>query len=585
MDFEDIKQTDIWVLYNRAVSYCRLINMYSDTDKNYRFYNGDQWQGLKVKGIEPVQYNFIRPIVKYKVGVINSNLWGINFSSNNYENREFRKTAEKTCELLNKRAGRIWEKDNLDRKVREVSKDSAINDEGVMYVYWDDESGMPVNEVLNKNDIYYGNENEQDIEKQPYILIKQRMSVVEAQEYAKAHGIPEEDLKFIVGDKDNLEEAGELAREEKDDMVTLVTKFYKRNGTVHFAQATKYIDISEDKDTGYKYYPVAHMIWEEKKGSARGEGEVRHLIPNQLETNKTAMRRLITVKNTAYPQKVANMDKIANPGALNEVGGIIKIRGGMSVDDVAKVFANIPPAQMSPDVKALQDELIQATRDLAGAGDAVTGDVDPESASGRAILAVQQAAQQPLVEQLGALKAFIEDLARIWLEMITINAADGIQLEEDVTDPVSGEEYVQLVKVDQVTLEELKASIKVDVTPKGAFDKYAQEMSLENLLKNGFFAPNMIGQLKVYVKTLDDDSVMPKQKLLDVIEDYEEEQQKIAQINAEAQMMQQRAMQFLMEDPDAQSSQMLEAIKMGQEPQEPVTEEVPVNENEEVPVF
>lgn len=563
MDFEEIKQTDIWDLYRRAVNYCRRIGMYSDTDKNYRFYNGDQWEGLKVKGIEPVQHNFIRPIVKYKVGVINANLWGINFSSNNFENREFRKTAEKTCELLNKRASRIWEKDNLDKKVRDISKDAAINDEGVMYVYWDEETGMPVNEVLNKNDIYFGNENEQEIQRQPYILVKKRISVTEAQEYARAKGVPEENIKFIIGDKDNLEEAGELAREEKDNMVTLVTKFYKMNGTIHFAEATKYVEISKDKDTGLTYYQVAHFLWEEKKGSARGEGEVRHLIPNQLETNKTAMRRLITVKNTAYPQKVVNIEKVANPSALNEVGGIIKVKGGMGVDDVAKVFANIPPAQMSPDVKVLQEELIQSTRDLAGAGDIATGDVDPESASGRAILAVQHAAQQPLVEQLGAMKSFVEDIARIWLDMITVNAGDGIQLEEEVTDPMTGEKYIQLVKVDQVTLKELKANIKVDITPKGAFDKYAQELSLENLLKNGYFSPQMISQLKVYVKTLDDDSVMPKQKLLEVIEEYEAEQQKIAEINAQAQLMQQRAMQFLAEDPDAQSSQMMEAVNGG----------------------
>lgn len=569
MDFEDIKQTDIWVLYNKAVSYCRLINMYSDTDKNYRFYNGDQWEGLKIKGIEPVQYNFIRPIVKYKVGVINSNLWGINFSSNNFENREFRKTAEKTCELLNKRASRIWEKDNLDKKIRDISKDSAINDEGVMYVYWNEDEGMPVNEVLNKNDIYYGNENEPEIQRQPYILIKQRMSVTEARDFAELNGISKEDLKYIVGDKDNLEEAGELAKEEKDDMVTVVTKFYKKNGTVQYAQATKYIDINKDKDTGYKYYPVAHMNWEEKKGSARGEGEVRHLIPNQLETNKTAMRRLITVKNTAYPQKAVAVDKIENPSAVNEVGGTIRVKG-VNVEDVARVFANIPPAQMSPDVKQLQEELIQSTRDLAGAGDAVTGDVDPESASGRAILAVQQASQQPLVEQLGALKSLIEDIARIWLDMITINAVDGIQLEEEVTDTTTGETYYELVPVDQVTLEELKASVKVDITPKGAFDKYAQEMSIENLLMNGLFSVQRLPELKAYLECLDDDASMPKLKIQEMIEKQEEEQQKIAEMNAQAQLMQQRAMQFLSEDPDAQTDQMLEAME------QPVEEAVPV---------
>lgn len=565
MNLEEIQQTDLWTLYDKSVSYCRMFGYFTDTDLNYRMYNGNQWEGLKIKGIEPVQYNFIKPIVKYKVGTINSNLWAINYSSENFENKEFRKFANKVCELLNKRAARIWDKDSLDRKVRNLSKDAAINDEGVMYVFYDEERLLPVNEILNKTDVFYGNENSDDIQTQPYIIIKKRIPVSECIEYVRQNGVSEDKLKYIIGDKNNLEEAGEQAKYELNNMCTLVTKMYKQNGTVHYTQSTRYVDIKDDTDTGYTLYPIAHMIWEEKKGSSRGEGEVRHLIPNQLETNKTAMRRLLAVKNTAYPQKVANVEKIANPSALNEVGGIIKTKGGMSVDDVSKIFSNIPPAQMSPDVKQLQEELIQSTRELAGAGDIATGDVDPESASGRAILAVQQAAQQPLVEQLGALKNFIEDLARIWLDMITVHSPDGIDLEDEITDPTTGEKYIEVVKVPQVTLQELKANTKVDITPKGAFDKFAQESSMENLLQQGFFSPQMIGQLKVYVNALDDDSVMPKQKLLEVIEDYEAEQQRIAQINAQAQLMEQRAMQFLMEDPDAQSSMMLEATGMPQE--------------------
>lgn len=58
----------------------------------------------------------------------------------------------------------------------------------------------------------------------------------------------------------------------------------------------------------------------------------------------------------------------------------------MNVDDVTKVISTLPPAQMSPDVKQLQEDLIQVTRDLAGAGDIATGQVNPEDASGRGYL-------------------------------------------------------------------------------------------------------------------------------------------------------------------------------------------------------
>ena len=77
MELEELKNTDIWDLYDRGRNYNSMLGMYSDTDKNYRMYNGDQWNGLKVSGIEPVQLNFIKPIVDYKVSAINANLWAI----------------------------------------------------------------------------------------------------------------------------------------------------------------------------------------------------------------------------------------------------------------------------------------------------------------------------------------------------------------------------------------------------------------------------------------------------------------------------------------------------------------------------
>lgn len=459
--------------------------------------------------------------------------------------------------MLNGYAGRVWEKDKLDFKGRKITKDSAINDEGIIYVNFDTEKMLPVNEIIKKNDIYYGNENDDDIQAQPYILLRKRMPVVNAIEFALSAGMSESKVEYIIGDNDNFEESGEAAKEELDNMVTIVYKLYKENGTVRFSIATKWCDIAKDVDTGLSIYPIAHFNWEEKEGSARGEGEVRYLIPNQIEVNRTEVRRVLTVKYQAYPQKVVDVSKVVNPQALNTVGGTIKTNG-QPVEDVHKIVGTIPPAQMSPDVKQLQEDLIQVTRDLAGAGDTATGQVNPESASGRAILAVQQASQAPMTEQKESFKNFVEDLARIWLEYLIVHSVDGVNLEETVTDEMTGEETIQLVNVPQSVLKELQATVKIDVTPKGAYDRYAQEMSLENLLNNGYFGQRM-GELKVYVKLLPNDSVMPKAKLEQAVEEYEKEQRKIAMIEAQAQLMQQRAQQFLLEDPDGQAEQIADA--------------------------
>ena len=575
MNEEDLIKTDIWELFEKGRNHMRLLRIFSDTDLNYRMYGGNQWEGAKIDGIEQAQYNFIETIVNYKTSTINQNLWAMNFSSENFD-KPFRKVAEKTCELLNRKARKVWEKDQMDIKVREVSDDSAINDEGIIYVDYDMEEQSPVNEIINKNDIQFGNEQSSDIQSQPYIIISQRKPVSEVQALARAEGISEEEILHIAGDNDTWQQAGEDAKKEKDDMVTIVIKMWKdkKTKTVWFAKSTKYVDLIKPKDSGLRLYPVAHFLWKEKKGSARGEGEVRTLIPNQLELNKTLARMLLSIKQCAYAQKVANMEKIANPSALRQVGGIIKTRG--NVEDVSRIFTYVQPASMSTDVSKLINDLIGITRDLKSASDIATGGVNPEDASGKAILAVQQASQQPLVKQLTGLKKFVEDLARIWLEMWTVYTPDGMKLEDVVQDEATGEEHVEIVDVPASVLENLRGTVKVDVTPKGAFDRYAQELSLENLLKGGYFSPQMVGQLRVYANALPEDSTMPKQKLLDICEEIEEEQRKIAMINSQAQLMQQRANSFLMGDPNDQAETIMQAEQQMQQEQaiEQPTEEL-----------
>ena len=559
LNVEDIKKTDTWQLFEKGRDYLRQMNVYTDTDLNYRMYNGNQWEGANIEGIEKAQYNFIETIVNYKVSTINQNLYAIHFRSENFEQKEFRKNAKRVCDLLDKKAASVWEKDQMDLKIRTISDDAAVNDEGVMYSYYDEETQSPVNEVLNKNDIQYCNEQSSDIQSQPYILISRRKPVTIIKEIAEKEGATKEELRYIVSDNDMQGQPGLDAKYEKEDMVTLVTKMWKQDGTVWYQSATKYVDIEKPKDTGLTLYPVAHFVWKDKKGWSRGEGEVRGLIPNQLELNKTLARSLLSIKQCAYAQKVVNIDKVVNPSAVNTVGGTIKTKAGANVDDVRNIFSYIQPASMSTDVSRVMNDLISITRELKNASEIATGAINPEQASGKAILAIQQASQQPLTKQAIGLKKFIEDLARIWLDMWTIYTPDGMQLEEEVTDQETGEEYTQIVDVPASMLENLKGTVRIDITPTSPYDKYARELSIENMFKAGMFNVQKLPELKIYANLLQDDSTMPKQEILEAIDMMEEEQEKIAMIEAQARMMQQRASQFLGGDVEQQAAMVNDA--------------------------
>lgn len=532
MTQEEIKTTDIWELYQKGQNF--MSKIYTNTDMNFRMYNGDQWAGLKIKGVEKIQHNFIKKIVKHKVGTITANLFAVNYSPENIETNEFMEIAQKTCDLLNKKASKVWDKDFMDKKIKKVCRKSAINGESIVYVDYDESNNIPINEIISKNDIIFGDENEEEIQLQPWIIIRQRKTISELQTLARSYGVKEEDVLNIRGDSDLGSASGESAKNEIEDKCWLLTKLYRESGTVHFSQATKYCDLKNDIDTGLTLYQVAHYNWEDVEGSARGIGEVEQLIPNQLETNKTAMRRALTIKNIAYPQKVVNIDLINNPDAINRVGSTIKFKnvGNVRASDV---FMNASAGTISPDSEKFQNELINLSTEINNAGDAVTGNINPESASGRAILAVQNAQNQPLNDQLIGLKSFIEDLARIWFEMWRVYAKDGLLIEDEQTDDITGQKTTNQVLVPQYILEALRTSVKVDITPKGAFDKYAQELSLENMFTTGKIT------FEEYVEALDTDSVMPKQKLEIILKKRAEKEKQINEYELQAAQLKNQA--------------------------------------------
>lgn len=588
MKEEEIKKTDIWVLYERGKNFCNMRNMFYETDENYRMAFGNQWEGLKSGNIEPVQYNIIETIVNYKVSQINQNLWALNFSSENYDDREFRKTAEEVCKMLNRKAAQVWEKDMMDYKVMTMSEDSAVTSEGIIYVDYDTELQQPKNELLNKTDVFYGNENSSDIQKQPYILIRQRLPLSDVINIAKKNNVPEEELDLIRGDNDTFDLVGDDAKLEVDNMVTLITKLWKQDGKIWFSKSTRSVVIKKETNSGITLYPLAHMLWREKKGSSRGEGEVKYLIPNQREINKTLMRYLLSIKSVAYPQRVVNIDSVVNPEAVNRVGATIEVQGA-NATDVSKVVSTTSPSTIGYDVNKSIQDLISITRDLRSASELATGNVNPEDASGRAILAVQQASTQPLGKQATSLKTCIEDLGRIWLDMWTSYSKKGLKLQEEKTDEMTGQKYIETVNIPNRIIEKLKATVKLDVTPVSAFDRYARELTLENLLKAGYFNVENLGAFKRYVESLPDNSSTPKQDLLNIIEDMEKEQRKIAQINAQAQLMQQRANQFLNAGPEGQAEQLANATQMvnsqsEEQPQTEGLEEEPSETNENIPI-
>ena len=257
---------------------------------------------------------------------------------------------------------------------------------------------------------------------------------------------------------------------------------------------------------GLKSYPIVSMVWEELPNNARGNSEVEQLIPNQIEVNKTLVRRSMSVKMSAFPRIAYDSSAIDDPTQLETVGSAIGLVGGASgIDNLIKY---LNPASMSHDAETLLAELLSVTRELAGAGDAAMGNIDPEKASGAAITAVRDQASLPLNEQIAAYKQFVEDLALLWYDM-EVAYLDETGMLVSYTDE-TGEVQQQIIS--REALIELKPNIRIDVSSDNGWTKYAEQQELANHLNAGHLT------FEEYIDALPDGSPLPKNKIKALLE-------------------------------------------------------------------
>jgi hypothetical protein len=380
----------------------------------------------------------------------------------------------------------------MDSKCWELVRAAAIA--GDSYVYFYDKNMN--SEIINNTDIFFGDESQPDIQKQPYIIIAERRNVCDVIADAKANGISKDEISNIIADNDNqnvvtTEKTKEEVKSDKGKCTCLLYLKLEKNGDLKYCRCTKHVIYQTEKVIkGYGVYPIASLVFQSRKGTARGNGEVLPLINNQIEVNRNLARRILNSKLTSYSRLVYAGDMVVNPKALTEVGTAIEISGS-SVEDVNKYIKYITPAAMSSEAANLANEIMHTTRELAGAGDAALGNIDPTQASGTSIIAVRDQAAIPLNEQSAAFRQLVEDIAKIWLK--TFEVYGPIK--------VDGQEIMP------ATLKKLNPIVRIDVSNTSPFSKYAREQALERLFVGGHIS------FEEYVNALDCDSSVPKSKL------------------------------------------------------------------------
>ena len=508
-----MKKTDIWQKYEKCKNYMDGKSIVSKTERNWNFYIGDQWNGIKTGGQELPMLNFIKPIVQYKVSSVAQNAM-----TAVYSDMDANPSLQPVYEKLNKYWQQCWEKSKMNQAAWKALKAAAI--QGDSYVYWEDADILSPPTVIPNTCIFLSNENIDNIQEQEYIIVQERWSYDACVAHARKNKISEKEIKLITTDNDTQSQI--FNKKEVDDKVTVLFYMEKKDGVVRVGRATKTAiiepvePIQSMKDgkplKSLSVYPIIPYVWEQVPNSARGVGEVEQLIPNQLELNKTLARRSMAVSIGAYPRLAYDANAIENPEDLNKVGVAIAVNGG-GAQSINQMISYLNATNISSDADKLSNDLLQITKDLAGATDYALGNVNPEQASGTAIIAVRDSAQVPLSEQVARYRQWAEDVSLLWLDLWIAYNPDGISFMADT------EEGQIKVDITQEELNALKPTVRIDVSPDNQWTKLAEQQSLDNL----FMQQQLT--LEEYVEATPDNSSIPKAKLKAIIDKRKQEQQ------------------------------------------------------------
>lgn len=519
------KETEEWKQYQAGIDYNHKVDLYQTVNKNERFYAGDQWMGVVSNGLPTPVFNILKRIINYFVSSILSQNVTIHFVPENVGDSvttEEEEKIKKASQLLSSYSATLFEKNKINNKLRQLLLDAAISGDACGYVYWnseidtgqDSKGDIDVDTVDNVN-VFFGDPNEVDVQKQRYIIISARELVINLQDEARANGFPEEDVLRIGSDEETFYQSGDRSQLQLDyrfsgmGKTTSLLKLYKKDGKVFAKKITKFSNIRNEWDTKLSLYPVTWMNWDVRKNSYHGQALVTGIIPNQIFINKMFAMAMMSLMHTAFPKVIYNKNMIT--AWNNQVGAAIGIER-MGNESVGNVAQYMNAGQMSEQVMRTIDLAINYTKDMLGANDNLLGDINPERASGRSIIAVQQASAVPLESIKQNMYQFLEDMGYIWLDYISKYYGT-----RKIDAEILGKR--QIVEFNFDDLQKMKFRLKIEVGASSYWSELASNETLDGLLQQDRIT------FKQYLERIPVGLITKKQSLLEDIKNQDVKQQ------------------------------------------------------------
>ena len=566
---------DITKMYEDAVSYQKEIGITDTIPECVKFYEGDQWATAtaSTKHLPRPVVNIIEMICNNKKSQVLSSPIKIVYKAG---------VGDADIDRFNRFAeyeqGRL-QHDDINNK---ICIDGEIKGSYCLYYFWDKEAvgmdnliegdiGVQVIDPLN---VLFANPNEKDEQKQEWIILVSRENI----ETIKANADKGIDPKLIT--EDDNESVYTEVESETTKYATVLTRFFRVDGEVHFERATKSVifnaarpftpQVKEVREQLEKadapqetaaeseiapapatepqqaepqetqgepnpadkaiakpkctLYPIVFSSWKERDKSIYGRGEVETIIQNQKMINALLGLQIMSAQNEAMSAI------IVEDGALK--GQVITNEPAQVITDYSKTGNGIRRLQtpaMSQTSIGLADKISDITRVVSGASEIMNGEMISANMSGAAIAQLQAQALKPIEDLQRAFWRSIKKAGEILEQFMRFFFTDKKFQYRDK------DENAQTDTFNSTEYKDTHFDCIAEAIAGGVMSEVAEINVLDNL-----FAKQAI-DLKTYLNIYPE--LANRQKLLEAVEKSEQGQmqQMQQQMQAMAEQLQQQS--------------------------------------------
>lgn len=489
-----MSDVSLWTLYQEGIAYHNKMGFTTKFPTFVRFKEGDQWPQPteRTKNLPRPVLNIIEMIVRNKRSSVLDQPVSIVYRQGGATNNEIADQMQQdAAENMTEYARKVWDRADMDKLCTEAVDDAATNGTGIWHFYWDNSIkggqntpyvGELRGESVDALNFFVANPQVRDVQKQDYIIIAQRMKVSAARAMAKKKGLPDAKIELILPDEFDESETYRAARIELDgkenEKVTVLTKYYRKNGEVVYDKATRSVDICTavpltpaDTAVKIKLYPVAAMNWKLRKACFYGIGEVEGLIPNQKLINFMQGMQGFAVQQMGFPKIIVAPGALKQP-LTNEPGEIITdyTKGGISY---------LSPPPFSSAAAQLCNDMIDLTRVVTGTTEVATGESMGANMAASAIIALQNQAQTPVNEIQRHFWRAVKEIGRIWLEFFKTYCSDEREIVVEMGDEMHGRTFVGSEYA------EYDFDLQVDVGASSEYSAVLAQATLDKMLDRG----------------------------------------------------------------------------------------------------